>query len=428
VEIDFPLSLAGLVVGMTVGLTGMGGGALMTPLLVLVFKVEPLAAVSSDLVASFVMKPIGGGVHLRRGTVNLRLAGWLCMGSVPAAFAGVLLVKALGDGDGLQDAVQVMLGAALLLAASMVVAKAVVQRRRADAHGDDAVADIEVRPLLTVGVGLLGGLIVGMTSVGSGSLMIVLLLMLYPKLTTKSLVGTDLVQAIPLVGSAALGHLLFGDFRLDVAAWLLVGAIPGVYIGARLSAVAPDRVIRPVLCVVLAATGLKLLDVPVAIIGAGSPPRSPELWACSCGATGLRCPSSNQSRRSPTDGRGPRARPDRQGPRRSQRLPAMSRKTATRPYGSARGSVTNSTPAAVIRAYAASKSSTRRKKPTRPATWLPTAPDCCSPSARASRMPVTAPGGRTVTQRFGRPSLVAEGESSTSSKPSASTKNRIAES
>jgi uncharacterized membrane protein YfcA len=268
VHVDFPLSLAGLVVGVTVGLTGMGGGALMTPLLVLVFKVEPLAAVSSDLVASFVMKPIGGGVHLRRGTVNLRLAGWLCIGSVPAAFAGVLVVKALGDGDRLQDAVQVLLGAALLLAASMVVAKAAMQRRRAEAADDDALSDIRVRPVATVVVGLLGGLLVGITSVGSGSLMIVLLLMLYPKLTTKSLVGTDLVQAIPLVGSAAFGHLLFGDFRMDVAFWLLVGAIPGVYIGARMSAVAPDRVIRPVLCLVLAATGLKLLDVPVAVIGA----------------------------------------------------------------------------------------------------------------------------------------------------------------
>jgi uncharacterized membrane protein YfcA len=265
---DLPLSLAGLVVGMTVGLTGMGGGALMTPLLVLVFKVEPLAAVSSDLVASFVMKPIGGGVHLRRGTVNLRLAAWLCMGSVPAAFAGVLVVKAFGDGDRLQDAVQLMLGAALLLAASMVVIKAIVQRRRAETDDHEVIADIALRPGPTVVVGVLGGLLVGITSVGSGSLMIVLLLMLYPKLTTKSLVGTDLVQAIPLVGSAALGHLLFGDFRLDVASWLLVGAIPGVYIGARMSAVAPDRVIRPVLCVVLAATGLKLLDVPVAIIGA----------------------------------------------------------------------------------------------------------------------------------------------------------------
>jgi uncharacterized membrane protein YfcA len=267
VHVDFPLSLAGLVVGMTVGLTGMGGGALMTPLLVLVFKVEPLAAVSSDLVASFVMKPIGGGVHLRRGTVNLRLAGWLCVGSVPAAFAGVLVVKALGDGERLQDTVQLMLGAALLLAASMVVIKAYVQRRRGDGDHDE-IADIHVRLLPTIGIGVLGGLLVGITSVGSGSLMIVLLLTLYPKLTTKSLVGTDLVQAIPLVGSAALGHLLFGDFRLDVAAWLLVGAIPGVYVGARLSAVAPDRVIRPLLCVVLAATGLKLLDVPVAFIGA----------------------------------------------------------------------------------------------------------------------------------------------------------------
>ncbi|MGH9136896.1 MAG: sulfite exporter TauE/SafE family protein [Acidimicrobiales bacterium] len=269
-DVDLPLAIAGLVVGLTVGLTGMGGGALMTPLLVLLFKVEPFAAVSSDLVASFVMKPVGGGVHLRRGTVNLRLVGWLCVGSIPAAFAGVLLLKSLGNDEGLQDTIKVLLGVALLVAASTIVAKAAVQRRRAIASGNGdhlSVANVAVRPLPTVAIGVLGGLIVGMTSVGSGSLMIVLLLFLYPRLTTKSLVGTDLVQAIPLVGSAAAGHLLFGDFRLDVAAWLLVGALPGVYVGARMSAAAPDRVIRPVLCVVLVASGLKLLDVPTAAIG-----------------------------------------------------------------------------------------------------------------------------------------------------------------
>lgn len=269
-DFDPLLALAGLVVGATVGLTGMGGGALMTPLLVLGFGVQPLAAVSSDLVASFVMKPVGGGVHLRRGTVNLALVRWLCIGSVPAAFAGVLLLRALGDTDALQDTVEVLLGIALLVAATTILAKAAVQRRRA-AIDPDHLADVRhiaVRPGPTVAVGVLGGLVVGMTSVGSGSLMIVLLLVLYPRLTAGSLVGTDLVQAIPLVGSAALGHLLFGDFRLDVAGSLLLGALPGVYVGARFSSSAPDRLIRPALVVVLAASGLKLVGVPTAVIGA----------------------------------------------------------------------------------------------------------------------------------------------------------------
>ena len=267
-EIDFPLSLAGLVVGFTVGLTGMGGGALMTPLLVLLFKVQPLAAVSSDLVASFVMKPVGGGVHLRRGTVNLRLVAWLCLGSVPSAFAGVLLLRSLGDGAALQDLLKHLLGAALLVAATTIVIKGRVQRQR-NARGEshDDVGDIEIRPVPTVAIGMVGGLVVGMTSVGSGSLMIVLLLVLYPRLTAGRLVGTDLVQAIPLVGSAAMGHILFGDFHADVAASLLIGALPGVYVGARMSASAPDHIIRPALVVVLLASGAKLLGVPTEIIG-----------------------------------------------------------------------------------------------------------------------------------------------------------------
>jgi uncharacterized protein len=267
-HVDAGLALAGLFVGFTVGLTGMGGGALMTPMLVLLFNVQPLAAVSSDLVASFVMKPVGGGVHLRRGTVNLRLVGWLCAGSVPSAFAGVLILRALGDEAELQDLLERLLGVALLVAATTIVLKALLQRRsQAGTDGPVDVRDVMVRPGPTVAIGVLGGLVVGMTSVGSGSLMIVLLLVLYPRLTTSGLVGTDLVQAVPLVGSAALGHLLFGDFRLAVAGSLLIGAIPGVYAGAHLSSRAADHVVRPVLVTVLAASALRLLGVPAEAVG-----------------------------------------------------------------------------------------------------------------------------------------------------------------
>jgi uncharacterized membrane protein YfcA len=269
-HLDGYVALAGLIVGFTVGLTGMGGGALMTPILVLLFKVQPLAAVSSDLVAAFVMKPIGGAVHLRRGTVNKRLVGWLVAGSIPSAFAGVLILRRLGDGADIQHHIKTALGVALLLAVATMVARAFLNVRRRAVKGMGLVADpagvadhapeVVVRPLPTFLIGALGGLIVGMTSVGSGSLIIVMLLVLYPKLKASELVGTDLIQAVPLVGAAALGHILFGDFKLELTTSLLLGSIPGVYVGARVSAIAPGRVIRRALAFVLTASALKLLD------------------------------------------------------------------------------------------------------------------------------------------------------------------------
>jgi uncharacterized protein len=264
-HLDLGVALAGLLVGFTVGMTGMGGGALMTPILVLVFNIQPLAAVSSDLVAAVVMKPIGGAVHFRRGTVNMSLVRWLCFGSVPAAFMGVLLLRSLGDGADLENRVKEVLGYALLVAAAAIMAKAWVQRQRGALVGD--IHKIRIRPIPTILIGVVGGLVVGMTSVGSGSLMIVFLLLLYPTLSAKQLVGTDLVQAIPLVASAALGHILFGDFQLALTASLLVGCIPGVYMGARMSVKAPDSVIRPALVLVLVLSGLKLVGASNATLG-----------------------------------------------------------------------------------------------------------------------------------------------------------------
>ena len=259
-HLDAPVTLAGLLVGFLVGLTGMGGGALMTPILVLFFGIDPLAAVSSDLVASFFMKPVGGGVHYRRGTVNLPMVRWLAIGSVPAAFAGVVLLNALGAGE-VQGRLKTMLGVVLLIAASAMVAQRAIQRRRTPLGGIPEESTVTVRPAATVAVGAVGGLIVGMTSVGSGSLIIVMLMLMYPTISTAELVGTNLVQAIPLVGSAALGHVFFGDLRLGLPGSLLIGCLPGVYLGARVSSRAPDNVIRPVLVVVLTASALKLLGV-----------------------------------------------------------------------------------------------------------------------------------------------------------------------
>lgn len=289
------LALAGLLVGFVVGLTGMGGGALLTPLLVLGFGVQPLAAVSSDLVASLVMKPVGGAVHARRGTVDRGLVLWLCVGSVPTGFAGVWLIDLLGDGDVVQERLKVVMGVALLLAASGMVAKAVIslRSRSGDGAGPDGDAQVRVRRLPTVLVGALGGLAVGMTSVGAGSLIIVMLLLLYPRLRAQHLVGTDLVQAVPLVAAASVGHLLFGDFRLDLTAALLVGALPGVYLGARVSSSAPGGLVRRALVAVLTASGLKLVGVPtaaLAVVIVAAVVLGPVVWAVVRNTSGFRRP------------------------------------------------------------------------------------------------------------------------------------------
>ena len=265
---DPTIVIAGLIVGVLVGLTGMGGGALMTPVLVLLFGVQPLAAVSSDLVVSLFMKPVGGLVHLRRGTVHFELVKWLCIGSVPAAFGGVLLLRALGNGESVQNIVKVALGVALLLAVVTMCARGLLDLRRhgrawqsgtaGAAHAGSGAVTVKILPTIVIGV--VGGVVVGMTSVGSGSLIIVMLLVLYPRLRAGELVGTDLVQAVPLVGAAALGHAIFGDVQFGLTIGLLVGAIPGVWLGARLSSSAPQMVVRRALALVLIASSLKLLN------------------------------------------------------------------------------------------------------------------------------------------------------------------------
>jgi uncharacterized protein len=268
VSFELPLAVAAFGIGIVVGLTGMGGGALMTPVLVLFFGVPPLTAVSSDLVASAVMKPVGSIVHLRRGTVHLGLVKWLCMGSVPAAFVGVLVARALGEGEEVQAFIRTALAMALLFSAAGLIIRAYLRLVEHARVRDGRAAPLpqgrpraKVRPLPIVLVGVLGGVVVGMTSVGSGSLIIIALMALYPGLKASELVGTDLVQAVPLVASAALGHMLFGDFQLALTTSLLAGSIPGVWIGAHLSARAPGGLVRRALAFVLLASALKLLDV-----------------------------------------------------------------------------------------------------------------------------------------------------------------------
>jgi len=272
-HIDWAIALASVIVGFTVGLTGMGGGALMTPILLIFFGINPTAAVSSDLVAAMVMKPVGGGVHVRRRTVRWELVRWLCVGSIPAAFAGVFLLHSTGDSATIENTTKLFLGVTLTLAAVAMVFKAWLQGRRSalaregrrDTLGTDQT--IHVRIPLTILIGAVGGMLVGLTSVGSGSIIIVCLMLTYPQLRGAQLVGTDLVQAVPLVTSAAIAHMLVGDFQLGLTTSILIGALPAVYVGARLSSKAPDGIIRPILVFVLLASALKLLDVPTGVLG-----------------------------------------------------------------------------------------------------------------------------------------------------------------
>jgi uncharacterized protein len=266
VHVDPYIVIGSAVVGLLVGLTGAGGGALMTPMLILLFKVSPPSAISSDLVAAVVMRPVGAAVHLRKGTVNLKMVGWLAAGSVPMAFAGAYFLHLLGNTKSAQNHVEQALGAALLTgAAAMVIRYVMDVRGGADRSG--AIREVVCKPLPTLLIGMLGGVIVGMTSVGSGSLMIVLMLFLYPMLSANRLVGTDLTQAVPLTAAAALGALVFGSVQFGVTTSIIIGSVPAVLVGSFLSSRAPDRYIRPAITFVIFASGLKYVGVGTTALG-----------------------------------------------------------------------------------------------------------------------------------------------------------------
>jgi uncharacterized protein len=261
--VSLSIVIAGVIVGLLVGMTGAGGGALMTPILILLFGVTPSAAVSSDIVASAIMKPFGGAIHFRKGTVHMGLVGWLSVGSVPAAFAGVFIDQSLGTGATMQQNIEYAMGAAVFLAAAALVAKLLIDsakgKKTGDAEGPEP--EIKVRRILTVAIGVFGGFLVGITSVGSGSLMIVLLMLLYPQMSMRRLVGTDIVQSMPLVGAAAIGHALFGGLEFGLTASIVVGSIPGVIAGAWLSSRASNILLRPIIAFVLCASALKLFGL-----------------------------------------------------------------------------------------------------------------------------------------------------------------------
>lgn len=250
------LVAAGLVIGLVIGLTGMGGGALLTPVMVLVFGVSPAAAVSSDVVVSLLIKPFGAAVHRRAGTIHWGIVRWLTTGSVPGALVGTALAHfLLGGHDG---ALRVAIGATLLVAGGLTVKRLLHRSERVAAR---AAAQVVVRPLPTTAIGFLGGLFVGATSVGSGSLIMALLLGLYPMLKASHLVGTDLAQAVPLVAAAAIAHLLIGDVQASLVFPLVIGAIPGVLVGGVLSSRVAESWVRPAIATVLIGSGLKLVNI-----------------------------------------------------------------------------------------------------------------------------------------------------------------------
>ena len=262
-DIDFALALGGLIAGIIVGLTGMGGAALVTPMLVLIFGINPATAVSSDVVASAIMKPFGSWVHIRNKTVHWGLVRWLCPGSIPGVLIGTWIFNSVLSDSDAGDTIKTWLGAVLVVAVAAMVAKTYIAKRVKAKHGQQELlgTKMPVKPIPTVILGASVGLIVGMTSVGSGSLIVTVLLLLYPLLRPSVLVGTDLVQAVPMLVAGAIAHAGFGVIDIAVVVSLLIGQIPGVIIGARMSTRYDGHLLRYLLMVVLGATALKLLGV-----------------------------------------------------------------------------------------------------------------------------------------------------------------------
>lgn len=259
-HLDFVLILASAVVGLLVGLTGVGGGALMTPMLVLLFGVAPSAAITSDLVAALFMKPAGVAVHWKRNNVNGELVRALCCGSLPGAFLGTFVLSRLGHSHAHEHQLQVLLGAALIVGAVSILARAL---RRAHVTSPVIVA----KRAATTLVGALGGFMVGLTSVGAGSLIVVLLLFLYPTIRNDQLVGTDLAQSVPLTLSATLGTLLFNHVNFSLTTSIIVGSVPMVIVGSLLSSRSNGYLLRLIITATVLLSGLKYVGAPVAVLG-----------------------------------------------------------------------------------------------------------------------------------------------------------------
>lgn len=253
-------SLAGLLVGVLVGLTGMGGGSLMTPILVILFGFNPTLAVGTDVLHGAVFKTFGAARHRTLGTVHARLAGWMLLGSAPMSLLGVWLATFLRRhyGAGVQSVEGKAVGVALIAGGLGFAIKTFVTSKKAN----DRPFILARRDRLTAAaIGVTCGFVVGLTSVGSGTFFGLLMLLIFP-LTAAKIVGTDIFHAAALLWVAGVGHLVAGNVNLHATAWLLVGSIPGVLIGSQLTLKVPERSLRIAFSIVLTLSGIKLVDVP----------------------------------------------------------------------------------------------------------------------------------------------------------------------
>ena len=250
-------SLAGLGVGILVGMTGMGGGSLMTPILILLFGFNAKVAVGTDILHGAIFKSFGAVRHRMLGTVHARLALWMLIGSAPMSLLGVEVANSVGGHS--MTTLQKLVGGALILGGGGFLAKTFIA-----GHANDAPFILSTRDkTLAIGIGAFGGFIVGLTSVGSGTFFGLAMLFCYP-LTAPKMVGTDMFHAAVLLWVAGTSHLLHGDVDKHAMAWLLVGSIPGVLIGSNLSVKVPERALRVVFGIVLVLSGIKLVGVPEA--------------------------------------------------------------------------------------------------------------------------------------------------------------------
>ena len=253
--------LAGLCVGVLVGLTGMGGGSLMTPILVLLLGFSPTVAIGTDIAHGAVFKTVGAFRHRRLGNVQARLSGWMFIGSAPAAILGVMVATRLSHryGSGISSVSSRVLGAAMIFGALGVAAKALTRPRSVNLEG---VFVLNRRDrVAAVLIGIVGGFVVGLTSVGTGVFFGLTMLLIFP-LRARKVVGTDVFHAAALLYVAGIGHFLAGNVDLGAVGWLLIGSIPGVILGSQLSISVPDRPLAATLATVLGISGLRLLDLP----------------------------------------------------------------------------------------------------------------------------------------------------------------------
>ena len=255
------LSLTGLFIWLLVGLTGMGGGALLTPFLILFFGFKPTLAVGTDILHGAVFKTFGAVRHRRLGTVHARMTFWMFLGSGPMSLVGVQTAEWLEQryGDGVESTSAKVIGAALILGGLGFLAKTFVRR---GVQPDDSPFLLQNRDRIAAfALGVTGGFIVGLTSVGSGTFFALVMLLVFP-LTAAKIVGTDIFHAAALLWVAGIAHLIHGNVDVGAMGWLLLGSIPGILIGSQMTVKLPERSLRVALATVLLASGVRLLETP----------------------------------------------------------------------------------------------------------------------------------------------------------------------